>query len=73
MTWSEAVNWAANLSYGSYNDWRLPTTPGTTHGCINEGEMGHLFHTDGVTISSPDPFIQPWLPWQTDTSGQAFQ
>ena len=25
MTWSEATAWAADLSYGGYTDWRLPT------------------------------------------------
>ena len=29
MTWDEAVTWAANLSYGGYTDWRLPTTTTT--------------------------------------------
>ena len=24
MTWDEAMEWAANLEYGGYNDWRLP-------------------------------------------------
>jgi hypothetical protein len=27
MTWADAKTWAANLSYGGYTDWRLPTTP----------------------------------------------
>jgi len=27
MTWSQANTWAANLVYGGYSDWRLPTTP----------------------------------------------
>jgi hypothetical protein len=26
MTWAEATTWAANLVYGGYSDWRLPTT-----------------------------------------------
>jgi hypothetical protein len=25
MNWSAAITWAANLSYGGYSDWRLPT------------------------------------------------
>ena len=25
MNWADANNWAANLSYGGYSDWRLPT------------------------------------------------
>ena len=25
MEWSDAMNWAKNLNYGGYNDWRLPT------------------------------------------------
>lgn len=25
MTWDAAMNWAKNLNYGGYNDWRLPT------------------------------------------------
>lgn len=25
MNWYEAQDWAANLSYGGYDDWRLPT------------------------------------------------
>ena len=25
MTWDEATAWAANLSYGGYDDWRLPS------------------------------------------------
>jgi hypothetical protein len=25
MNWAEAMQWAQNLSYGGYDDWRLPT------------------------------------------------
>ena len=28
MNWSEANSWAANLVYGGYSDWRLPTVAG---------------------------------------------
>jgi hypothetical protein len=41
MTWSTAMTWAADLNYGGYDDWRLPTTPGTI-----EGEMGYLFYNE---------------------------
>ena len=56
MTWYEAMAWAANLTYGGFDDWRLPTTlPGTdmthsTDGSTDHGyngtqsEMGHLFY-----------------------------
>jgi len=34
MTWDEATAWAANLSYGGYDDWRLPAVLDTgTSGC----------------------------------------
>lgn len=34
MSWREATAWAANLSYGGYDDWRLPTMTDTgTPGC----------------------------------------
>ena len=54
MTWTNAMTWAANLSYGGYIDWRLPTTlqPDPTcqfndaigsygYNCTGS-EMGHL-------------------------------
>ena len=34
VNWSAANTWAANLSYGGFNDWRLPTMVDTgTSGC----------------------------------------
>jgi hypothetical protein len=38
--------WAAGLNVGGVTGWRLPTTPGTTTGITNEGEMGHLFYDE---------------------------
>ena len=45
MTWNDAVYWADQLEYYdsvrdvTWDDWRLPTTPGTG-GYSNDGEMG---------------------------------
>lgn len=38
--------WAAGLNVGGVTGWRVPTTPGTTTGITNEGEMGHLFYDE---------------------------
>jgi PEP-CTERM motif len=59
MGWNAALHWAADLNYGGYDDWRLPTLdrpggPGQPGGpgsdciysrCVN-GELGHLFSVD---------------------------
>ena len=51
ITWSSAMVWADGLTYGGFNDWRLPTTlipdpscsGGFGHNCTGS-EMGHLFY-----------------------------
>jgi hypothetical protein len=48
MTWGEATTWAANLSYGGYSDWRLPTADpacSLSYNCTGS-EMGHLFYNE---------------------------
>jgi len=55
MNWSQATTWAANLVYGGYSDWRLPTTVdgpyvigynGTTTAGYNitSSEMGYMYY-----------------------------
>lgn len=59
MIWQNAVAWAANLVYGGYDDWRLPTAlnqdnsgPCSGYNCTGS-EMGHLFYSElGVTAGS---------------------
>ncbi|HEY9199451.1 MAG TPA: VPLPA-CTERM sorting domain-containing protein [Gammaproteobacteria bacterium] len=59
MNWSQSVAWAAQLSYGGFDDWRLPTTLDTGmagctpsiagdechwYGLPATSEMSHLFY-----------------------------
>ena len=70
-SWNNQVAWAAGYSkthsvYGTFDDWRLPTTltPDPTcsatwgpngYNCTGS-EMGHLFYVDGISTSQPGPF-----------------
>ena len=69
MNWTAATAWAANLSYGGYDDWRLPTTTDTgTSGCdfgyngtdcgynVNPStsELAHLFFVELGNLSAYD-------------------
>ena len=56
MTWGAAVTWADTLDFSGYDDWRLPTTPGTSTGFHNEGELAHLFYDEGVSSSASTLF-----------------
>lgn len=41
MNWNDAMAWAEGLSYGGYNDWRLPTITDTgLPGCSSIGYNG---------------------------------
>ena len=64
MTWASAVAWAANLSYGGYDDWRLPATLVSDATCAIAGpsfgtnctgsELGHMYYTElGGTVHDP--------------------
>jgi hypothetical protein len=44
MNWSRATEWAENLSYGGYNDWRLPSV-----NPVNFERMQHSSSNDGST------------------------
>jgi len=68
MSWSEAVDWADNLVFNGYDDWRLPTTleedPDCEVGATNAivvhclgSEMGYLYWVQGVSSLTPGPFV----------------
>ncbi len=71
-TWSDAVNWADNLVYAGFSDWRLPTTDpdcGVGYNCTGS-EMGHLHYTElgnpaagGLIYTSPFSNLQPFGYW----------
>ncbi|MBW1994382.1 MAG: PEP-CTERM sorting domain-containing protein [Deltaproteobacteria bacterium] len=56
MAWDYAMAWATNLSYGGFQNWRLPSAlnPDGSGPCNGfncpDSEMGHLFYVDlGLT------------------------
>lgn len=58
MTYDYAMAWAAQLTYGGFTEWRLPTTLQPDASCANQysfgsggfncigSEMGHLFYSE---------------------------
>lgn len=54
MTWDQSVAWADSLSYGGYNDWRLPTVMDSGNdGCTSNSECGYIggFDTSGSELA----------------------
>jgi hypothetical protein len=53
MSWTAATTWAANLVYGGYSDWRLPTSDTCLGYNCTDSELGHLFYSElGATSGS---------------------
>ncbi len=54
MTWSQAMTWVGNLSYGGVTGWRLPTSDTCMGINCTGSEVGHLFYNElgGTAFSS---------------------
>lgn len=51
LDWVRATQWAADLSYGGYSDWRLPTLNPTDTTCTDSGINGGGFNCSGGELS----------------------
>lgn len=73
MTWWGAQAWAANLSYGGFDDWRLPTTLvpdqncSSGYNCIGS-ELGHLFYVE-LGLDEGDSILSSSSPYFNNIPG----
>jgi hypothetical protein len=66
MTWDEATNWAGNLMYQGYDDWRLPVSDTSCSGySCTQSEMGYMFYSEDITSDTPGVFtdVRPYMYW----------
>lgn len=65
MTWDAAMEWAENLTYAGYDDWRLPTSdpshPGGDGGGSKLNEMAYLIYTELVNSGYPHGNYGPFI------------
>lgn len=55
-SWSDAVVWAENFTFGGLDDWRLPTSDQCTGTSCTGSEMGHLFLVEAAGTAFPYGF-----------------
>ena len=71
MAWEEANTWASNLIFQGHEDWRLPDIECADGSCTN-GEMGHLYNSEGISSSSSGLFtdVRPSMYWSGNISSE---
>ena len=66
MDWDEAMNWAGDLLFQGFDDWRLPSSDSSCTGTNCTGsEMGYLFEMYEITSSTPSIFtdVKNYMYW----------
>lgn len=79
MIWAEAKVWAADLVYGGFDDWRLPSAlnqdgsgPCQVYSCTGS-EMGHLYYTElGNAAGGPLTNIGPFANLIMQSQGRSY-
>ena len=51
MSWASATAWAANLVFGGYSDWRLPTLKPADASCTGGSNVGVGYNCTGGELS----------------------
>lgn len=52
MSWAAAKNWADNLVYGGFSDWRLPTLSPSDTTCSDSYDAGPGFGLCSITVTT---------------------
>lgn len=71
-TWSAAVTWAANYSFGGYSDWRLPTSDTCNGYNCTGSEMGHLWYVEQGNGAGSAPNFGSFQNVQGNFSGSGY-
>ena len=65
MSWDRAVEWAGQLEYGGFSDWRLPNAENLIYGGSDprNNELWHLFFVElGSTPGPNGPYAEVAVP-----------
>jgi len=74
-TWDNQMTWVADLTIGGVSGWRLPNMDVNGNGIVEDvngtvgdgtdNEMFYLYQVEGISTSSPGPFINVGNSWSS--------